>query len=279
MGTTFSREQISRLLNKATQIQASIDRLGNAEGLTESELIELGAEVGLSKQAILEAINEVANTNQLHKKFEWIKGSSQLQFDQMIFGEINEATKEAIIAEIQAETGGIGKTNKATETQLDWEQRRSEVGYKHINLTAEENGRIRLRYNYNWLGLKLALSFVAPVIAMAITVLLGKGIGLNEYKGLFALAGMFMGFVGGRIYLKKYFEEQKAQFTMLKAKITAVFGKSETAFSTKNENTFAETTDANPLNSGALLDQINDDEAMTVEQTSAQELRQKLRND
>lgn len=222
MSSSFSKDQISRILSKASQIQARMDRMGDAEGLNESELFQLGAEVGLSKQAILESINDLSNSEQLTKKFNWFSGSSQLQFDQVLFGELSEVDKDAIIGEIRSATGGIGKVNAPSLNQLEWEQRRSEIGYKHITLSSEEHGRIRLRYNYNWGGLKLGLSVIAPTLAMAFFVIIGKGLGLNEYKGLFVLGGLISGLIGGRIYLKTYFEEQKAKFEQLKKRLTKV---------------------------------------------------------
>lgn len=222
MSKSFSKSEISQILNKASQIQASIDHMGDAQGLSEEELYELGKEVGLSKQALLEAISEVENIHQLEKPFNWISGSSQLQFDQQLLGELSEETKEAIIAEIQTVTGGIGKvaTNKATK--LEWEQRRSEIGYKHITFTEDPQGHIRFRYNYNWAGLKLLLSVVPPVLSMAFLVIIGKGMGFNEWKGLFVLVGLSLGFMGSRIYLKSYFEQQKAKFHELKKGLSKI---------------------------------------------------------
>lgn len=259
MSNSYSREQISRLLNKASHIQARLDRMGNAEGLSEKELFELGSEVGLSKQAILEAINELSDEQQIEKKFKWIKGSSQLQFDQVIFGDLGKADREKVIAEIRAVTGGIGKVGAPSPGQLEWEQRRSEVGYKHITLSTEENGRIRLRYNYNWGGLKLALSVVGPTIAMALLTIVGKGAGLNEYKGLFALGGIIAGFVAGRFYLKSYFEEQKSKFKELKSSLSQLFQKEkgQSSRSQESENKLKDTIPI--LDSIELEDKVNEE--------------------
>lgn len=275
MSHSYSKDQIARILNKASQVQARMDRMGDSDGLNEVELVELAAEVGLSEQAIIEAINDLANAEQNEKVFNWLSGSSQLQFDQILIGELSDVEHERIIAEIRRSTGGIGKVHSPKASQLEWEQRRSEIGYKHITLSSEENGRVRLLYNYNWGGLKLALSVVGPVLSMALFVILGKGIGLNDLKGLFALSGLITGFLGSRIYLKTYFEEQKLKFNDLKSKLNSLFSTNTKVQGTENSLITEESSENQYSDLSNPLDQLDLDNSKSESSSLSPKSRSK----
>lgn len=275
MSHSYSKDQIARILNKASQVQARMDRMGDSEGLNQTELVELAAEVGLSEQAIIEAINDLTSAEQYDKGFDWLSASSQLQFDQMLIGEFTEADKERIISEIRSSTGGIGKVHSPKASQIEWEQRRNEIGYKHITISSEENGRIRLLYNYNWGGLKLALSAVVPVLSMALFVIIGKGAGLNEFKGLFALGGLVAGTVGSRIYLKTNFDEQKQKFNDLKSKLNSLFSTNTKVQGTENSLITEESSENQYSDLSNPLDQLDLDNSKSESSSLSPKMRNK----
>ena len=220
MSNQFSRDEITKIMSKASQIQAQMDKYGDHEMLSEDELLELGDEVGISKSAILQAMNEVNSSENQPKRFSWLKGTSALQETRLLPGTLTEEEWDAVVAEIRASTGGIGKLTKTNST-FEWEQRKAEVGYRHLTFIPGKEST-RFIFNYNWQGMSILMSVVPTVLAMSVFVIVGKGLFGTGYKSVAALSGLIAGFVGGRFYLASYFKDQKRKLNDLTKSITGI---------------------------------------------------------
>ena len=220
MSSSFSRDEIAKIMSKATQIQAQMDKYGEHETLTQEELLELGQDIGVSSIAILEALNEVETESKEKPRFSWLKGTSLLYESRLIPGRIDEENWDAVVAQIRETTGGIGKLIRSKST-FEWEQRRQEVGYRHITFT-QNDGHTKLSYSYNWLGINVLISAVGTVLTMALFAIISKGVFGNEYKSIAALAGIVSGFLGGRLYLYSYFKEQRKKFEKLTKSLSSL---------------------------------------------------------
>ncbi|TNE71277.1 hypothetical protein EP331_09880 [bacterium] len=220
MSNSFSREEISKIMAKATQIQAQMDKYGDHETLSEDELIELGKEVGISKSAIMEAIGQVDATEKKPINFSWLTGTSWLQDIRVLPGTFTDDEWEDIVQEIRASTGGIGKVSQSKST-FEWEQRSREIGYRHLTFTPGKNST-KFTFNYNWRGIKMLMTAVPSVLTMALFSLIGKTIFGADFKAIFILVGLLTGFVGGRIYLHSYFREQKRKLEELSKSIAGI---------------------------------------------------------
>lgn len=207
---TYSKEEISKILSKASKIQTRKDLYGDKQGLTEDELLHIAEEVGIDRDSLFEAIQH-SDTPELDSSFNWLTASSKIQDTHIVKGEISQDTWEEIVQEIRRVTGGIGKLNKVGKT-FEWEQRLKEIGYKHISLTPE-NGTTRIQFVSNWGGLKFISSFLSFLAGAAITGIFLDG---TNYADIIYFLLPLLGGLGalsiGRFYLRHYFEKQKTIF-------------------------------------------------------------------
>ena len=133
---TFSKEEISQILAKASKIQAQKELYGDQQGLTEDELIHIAEEAGIDKDSLLEAI-QLSDMPEPDSRFSRFMASHKIQDVHIAAGEIDEDTWEDVVQEIRRVTGGIGKISKVGKS-FEWEQRLKEIGYKHISFTPQD---------------------------------------------------------------------------------------------------------------------------------------------
>lgn len=214
---TFSKEEISNILSKASKIQTRKDLYGEEQGLTEVELVHIAEEVGIDRESLLEAIHS-ADIPELDSEFKWITSSHKIQDVHITPGEIDEDTWEDVVQEIRRATGGIGKINKVGKS-FEWEQRRREIGYRHISLTPQE-GNTKIQFVSNWRQLMITSSFLSFIAGATLTGIFLDGTNYADIiYFLLPLLGGFGALGVGRFFLKRYFEKQKAQFRRIVAAI------------------------------------------------------------
>lgn len=210
---TYSKKEISKILARASKIQAQKDLYGDEQVLTEEELVHIAEEVGIDKESLFEAIHS-PGVPELNSEFNWFKSSSNIQNMQSVEGEITEESWDKILQDIQRITGGIGKLNKVGKT-FEWEQRINEIGYKHLSFIPQ-NGSTQIQYISEWSALELILSIVPFFIGAGFAGILLDGTAFPGFVYFIIplLAGLFgTGLV--RFYLKKYFKKQKTQLTRI----------------------------------------------------------------
>ncbi len=203
----FSKQEISDILKKASEIQTQKDLYGDKEGLSKEELIALAKEVGIDQESLLQAINQ-KDIPVIENEFNWVKGTVSVQDIQVFDGEVNKDNWDQVIREIRRTTGGIGETNIQGNT-FEWMQRFKEIGTRHISLTSE-HGKTRVQYVYKWNGLKFMTGFFGAMFMFAFIFISLDGSGLSErLAALFSfLAGGF-GWYLNRLFLKPQFERNK----------------------------------------------------------------------
>lgn len=217
---TYNRKDISRILTKASEIQTTKDLFDDQEGLTEAELMHVAEEVGISKEALKEALLTYESTGQ-KETFSWLNGTSRLQTVSVVQGELTDSKWEKVVQEIRRVTGGIGKTNNVGSS-FEWEQRRREIGYKHLSLS-RENNKTRIQFVSNWGGVKRLSLMFSFMIPFALTAIGLDGAELQDIPALLiAIGGGTLGLPFGMLYLKNYFNKQKKQIKDLFSGITKI---------------------------------------------------------
>lgn len=210
---TFNKDEIRKILNKASEIQTQKDLYGDREGLDESELIALAKEVGIDKSSLVEALEKYDEPD-LDESFNWFKGTSKVQKITTINGVVNDANWDEIVQEIRKINGGIGKLSK-TSSSFEWEQRMQEIGYKHISFTPQ-NGKTKIQYISSWSPLRFLILFMSTFFVGVATLLFLKGIGFPKNTALlFTPFGGIIGFSTGLVFLKNRFKEEKNRLTKI----------------------------------------------------------------
>jgi hypothetical protein len=210
---TYSRKEISKILTKASEVQTSKDLYDDQEGLTEEELIHIAEEVGISKEAIFEALNTVDEPDLDEQTYSLFKGTSKIQDVSTVKGEITDDQWEDLVLEIRKITGGIGKINKTGKT-YEWEQRKSDFGYKHFSFTPKD-GQTKIQMVSSWGPFKALTGFLSFFFAFIITLVAVKEISGKQLALMIAPFVGLGGFAMSRFFLKNYFKKQKVQLTKL----------------------------------------------------------------
>jgi len=224
---TYSKKEISKILNIASEIQTQKDLYGDKQGLSEDELLEVANEVGIDRDSLIQALENFENPI-LDSSFNWITGTSKIQDVSYVDGEISLVNWEEIIQEIRKINGGIGKTIQ-NGSSLEWEQRMREIGYKHFSFTPKD-GKTKIQFVSGWSGLKLISTVLPSFFAFVIAIIFLKGIGLPKNIAiLYAPIASLFGFGLGRLYLKSYYEKQKVILTSIKKSVSGLISKSNTA--------------------------------------------------
>ncbi len=215
----YGKKEISKILEKASQIQAQKDLYGSQDGLTEEELVQLAEEVGIDRDSLMEAISTY-DKPELEQPFNWIKGTTRIQNISVVNGEFTEDQWEEIVQEIRRITGGIGKIGKVGKS-YEWEQRRRDIGYKHFSFTPEK-GKTRIQMVSSWSGLRIISQIIGFMVPFTVTAIALDGTNITEFPALLAAAsaGLFLGIPLTRFYLKSFYERQKKQLNRLVSAIS-----------------------------------------------------------
>jgi hypothetical protein len=214
----YSRKKISKILNRASEIQTQKDLYGDREGLTEEELVQLAEEVGIDKESLVTALQE-DEINDFSQDYNWYKGTSRIQSVSSVDAEFTPEQWEEVIQEIRKVTGGIGKVTR-NSTSYEWEQRRSDIGYKHLTLTPKD-GRTKLQMVTSWNALRTMAGFIGSFFGAILLLIIFKEAFSKQVGLMFAPAGGFAGFLLSRVFLKGYYENQKKELNKLIQSLSA----------------------------------------------------------
>ncbi len=220
---TYSKKEISKILNKASEIQTQKDLYGDKDGLNEEELLAIAQEVGIDQDSLLQAIESLDNPKN-NSSFNWISGSSNLQNISFTNGEINQEMWDDVVQEIRKINGGIGKTTQ-NGSSFEWEQRMREIGYKHFSFTPKD-GKTKIQFVSGWNGLKMISTFLPSFFGFIFALLFLEGLGMTkDISIMFAPIGGVLGFGIGRVFLKNYFEKQKMLMSSIQKSVARVIQK------------------------------------------------------
>lgn len=210
---TYTKKEISKILTKASEIQTAKDPYDDQEGLTEEELIHVAEEVGISREALIEALNKIDEPDLDEQTYSLIKGTSRIQDVSTVKGEITADQWEDLVLEIRKLTGGIGKINKTGRT-YEWEQRKSEFGYKHFSFTPKD-GQTKIQMVSSWGPFKMLAGFLSFFFAFIVALVAVKELSSKELALMIAPFVGLGGFAMSRFFLKSYYNKQKVQLTKL----------------------------------------------------------------
>tara|TARA_R110001599_G_scaffold69410_3_gene195294 strand:- start:39636 stop:40388 length:753 start_codon:yes stop_codon:yes gene_type:complete len=237
----FSKSEIGKILSKASEIQKQRDLYDDKDGLSKSELIELARETGIDQLSLLEAMQTFDEPG-LDNQYNWLNGTSKIQHVINIDGEITNELWDSVIKEIRKETGGIGKTAKIGSS-FEWEQRKKDIGYKHISLTPV-NGRTNIQIVNSWTGIKFISTFFSIMIGFMLTAVALDGSSIADFALIIAPLGAIIGLVPSRIFLKSYYKRQKKQVEGIITRISRKL-KSSPSITIENEDVYSNETTAN----------------------------------
>lgn len=207
----YNKEQFSKIIAKASEIQTAQEMNDEEQGLSESEIIEIAEEIGISKESVLQAFQNLQDPKLTDQTYSLWKGTSKIQHVDIVNGGFTEEQWEELVLEIRKITGGIGKIRKTGNT-YEWEQRKTDFGYKHFSLTPSKD-KTKIQMVSSWGPFKLITGFLGFFFVFILTLLVVKTLTYKELALMVAPIAGLGGFAMSRFYLKYYFRKQQ---TMLK---------------------------------------------------------------
>lgn len=220
MGKVFTQKEISRILNKASELQVLKDLRGDTSGLNEQELIALADEVGIDEDTLKKAIL-LSEYEESNDTFNWFSAQSSIQTSFIADGEISDEIWEEVVREIRRETGGIGALNKVGRS-FEWEQRKKDIGYKHLSFTPAK-GTTKIQYVNSWKGIKFLLNFFFGMFAFVFAAIAIDNSSIQDGMAfLFATLAAVGGLGLSRFPLKFMYEDQVKKSDRLMKNISRV---------------------------------------------------------
>jgi len=215
---TFSKEEISKILDKASKIQSRKDLNRDEIALSVDDLQHIANEVGIDHESLHEAIRS-AGITELDVKFNWFKLSSTILEDKTVEGELTDDAWEDVVQDIRRITGYIGKPVKMGK-MYEWVQPESDTGVEKQLSMSPQQGSTKIRFIAQWKAFEIILvgfsMFVGTGLGMFLFNLLGFS-GATFFT--LPILGGFAGFGLSRLYMKHYFEKQKRQYKQIVATI------------------------------------------------------------
>jgi DNA-binding phage protein len=239
MSKTYSKKEISKILTKASEIQTAKDLYDDVTGLTKEELMHVAEEVGISHESLVEALSQIDDPDLNKQSYNILKGTSRIQDVSNVKGEITDDQWEDLVLEIRKITGGIGKINKVGNT-YEWEQRKSDFGYKHFSFTPK-NGQTKIQMVSSWGPFKTLASFLSFFFGFIIALIAFKEINGKQFALMVAPFFGLGGFAMSRFFLKSYYQKQKDQLSTLTASISkkiASFGNTSGPIEIEDEDLY-----------------------------------------
>lgn len=212
----FNRDEISKILKRAAELEHKDDVNDDSEGLTVLELQEVSKDVGIHPKYIQMAVNELSNPNQSVTS-NLIGGPFTYNVFDTAEGTFTEGQWEEVVSEIRRIHGGIGKTGKLGKT-LEWEQRKREVGYIQITLSPKnDHTKIHINANYRYFA-TMAYMFTGILGFMASTIFF-KNVELSiPMQYLLFVLGISGLLSGTRFYLSNWMKRKREIYSKLSSR-------------------------------------------------------------
>ena len=207
----YNKDQISKIIAKASEIQTAREMNDEEQGLSENEIIEIAEEIGISRESVVQALQNLQDPKLTDQTYSLWEGTSKIQHVDIVNGDFTEEQWEELVLEIRKITGGIGKIRRTGNT-YEWEQRKTDFGYKHFSLTPSKD-KTKIQMVSSWGPFKLITGFLGFFFVFILTFLSVKGLTYKELALMVAPIAGLGGFAMSRFYLKYYFRKQQ---TMLK---------------------------------------------------------------
>lgn len=209
----FNRDEISKILKRAAELEHEDDVLDDSEGLTVEELQQVSKEVGLHPKYIQQALDELKSQEHLVSS-NILGGPFTFQQTKSVNGSIQENEWEEVVAEIRRIHGGIGKTSKLGNT-FEWEQRKREVGYIQVSLSPKkDHTKININASYNYYA-SILYTFTVVFGFILLNVLFEK-LGLPYITEIVLATIGTLGLMSGtRFYLSRWMQKKRKTYSQL----------------------------------------------------------------
>lgn len=180
----FNEKDVSRILKRATEIQARTD--GEGYGLSLAELQQIARDVGIAPEAVAAAAAELDTEE--HRGFHVLGGPLSFSVDRVVAGEVTDETWEAMLDEIRRTyhlAGVSSRVGRSMEWTYGGNRQQTQVA-----VTARD-GRVQLRVTEHYP--RVAVHLFAPLLALFLS--LAPMIAVKASPGWVAALVLLIGFI------------------------------------------------------------------------------------
>jgi hypothetical protein len=209
----FNRDEVSKILKRAVELEHDRNSIDDSDGLTLQELQQVSKEVGIDPKYIQQALRELQTpTKSLTSDI--LGGPFKHHILETAPGILTEEEWEEIVSEIRRIHGGIGKTTKLGNT-FEWEQRKQEVGYIQISLSPKkDHTKIQLNSNYRYYA-SMIYTFASIFGVMFLLILFKETEFSRTTQAILTILGATGILTTARFYLSSWMKKKRMAYDKL----------------------------------------------------------------
>ena len=139
----YGEREVGLILRRVAELQDSEGEAGSVQGMTRGEIEQVVGELGISRELVARAVADVALRDVRNRPRWWLGGKTDLMFEDVVEGSIDEATLSRMLEVLRRYLGDRGKLEVEAGARI-W----STIGETHRRVTftvVEDRGRTTLR--------------------------------------------------------------------------------------------------------------------------------------
>lgn len=213
----YDDREVGQILQRVAELHAREGEKTEARSLSRSEIEEVVHELGISKALVARATGELAVQDVRNQPVWWVGGKTDLMFEEVVDGRIDDATLAQMIEVLRRQLGDPGQLKQDAGARI-WSTTTEQSRRIHLTVV-EHEGRTTLRLEERMDGsmtVGVALlgglaGFFTGLLALALL----KGILIKALLilvwGALGSSGVIAGWLTGRVLWRRRSARNEAQ--------------------------------------------------------------------
>lgn len=219
----FDEREVGQILERV----AKLHEHGDGRALTKGEIEDVVAELGISRALVTRAVSELSVTDNRNRPVWWLGGKTELMFEDVVDGEIDEATLTSMLEVLRRSMGDPGEMRSEGGARI-WSTTSATTRRIYFSvvqqgeattLRLEERMPVDARVTNG--GAAMAGGFASLGGIIALKALVAKSVLLLSIGPLGA-AGVTAGWLVGRALWKRRSQDREGQLSGAFAEIMEV---------------------------------------------------------
>lgn len=226
----YDDREVGQILKRVAELHAREGEKTDARSMSQGEIEEVVQELGISKALVARAAGELAIQGDRNRPVWWAGGKTELMFEEVVDGSVDEATLSQMIEVLRRSVGDPGQLKHEAGARI-WSTTANPARWMHFTVV-EHAGRTTLRLEERMdASVTVASAFLGGLVgffAGVFAVVLLKGVVIKALLllllGALTSTGAIAGWAGGRARWRGRSENHEAQQRRVFAALVALAG-------------------------------------------------------
>jgi len=224
----YDDREVGLILKRVAELHEREGSEADARAMTKGEIEQVVTELGISKALVTRAVSELAVHDDRNRPVWWLGGKTDLMFEEVIDGHVDDATLTRMIEVLRRTVGEPGQLEREGGSRI-WSTRDTS---RRIHLTVVEHDdhttlrleeRMPMDARATVGASTFAASFIGFMGVVPLKVLVGKAL-LLLAMGPLVMVGATVGWLGGRALWRRRSAGREEQLRRAFAEILALVG-------------------------------------------------------